>query len=61
MAILVLNLGVTLWAVHLFGNDGALMTLPWALPVAAIALAHWMAGLVAAHDCTCGKTRVLRK
>jgi hypothetical protein len=61
MALLVIDLGLVFWAVYLFGRPGAEMMLIPALPAAAMAVAHWMAGLIPARDCTCGLTRVIRK
>ena len=50
------------WAPDVFGDEKAAMLflLP-AIPVALVAISHWIAGLLPAEKCTCGKTRLIRK
>jgi hypothetical protein len=57
-----LDLLLAAWAPGVFGEEraGLLFVLP-AIPVAFVAIAHWIAGLLPAEKCTCGKTRLIRK
>jgi hypothetical protein len=58
--LILLDVAAAYWASDVFGDPRAarLFLLP-ALPVAFIAVANWIAGLLPVERCTCGLTRIV--